>query len=170
MLRLVLVLGLVAVCVAKTPVSHCCSADDRHKVMSQWKSLWADTESSNIKITFAKRILLKVVEDHPDAKGLFSNVDVDHPDGGTFAAHCMRVVNALDMVINLLDDPDAMDEALDHLADQHHDRAGVKREYMQDFFQLLQKALPQIVEEYDSMSWRGCMRGVFAKLTSKLGE
>jgi hemoglobin-like flavoprotein len=167
MFRLAVLLGLVAACVAQQ-VSHCCSADDRHNVMSQWKSMWSDTESSKVKIIFARRILQRVVADHPDVAGLFSRVDIDHPEGGAFAAHCMRVVNALDMVINLLDDPDAMNEALDHLADQHHVREGVKREHMQEFFQLLQRALPQMVDTYDGMSWRSCMRGVFDKLSSKL--
>lgn len=168
MFRLVVLLGLVAFCVAKTPIDHCCSADDRHNVMNQWKSLWGDTESSKIKITFARRLLLKVVENHPEAKALFGNVDVEHPQGGVFAAHCMRVVNALDMIINLLDDPESMDEALDHLADQHHDRPGVKKEYMQEFFSLMKQALPQLVDNYDAMSWRSCFRGIGAKLAGKL--
>jgi hypothetical protein len=110
-----------------------------------------------------------VVENHPEAKGLFGNVDVDHPQGGVFAAHCMRVMNALDMVINLLDDPDTMDEALDHLAEQHHDREGVKKEYMQEFLSLMQRALPGLVDNYDAMSWRACFQGIGAKISARLG-
>jgi hypothetical protein len=170
MLRLVVLLGLVAFCVAKTPVDHCCSADDRHTVMRQWKSLWEDTESSKVKIAFARLLLLKVVEHHPSAKALFGNVDVEHPEGGKFSAHCMRVMNALDMIINLLDDQEALDEALDHLADQHHDREGVTKEYMLDFFTIMRGALPKLLDNYDAMSWRSCFRGIFAKLTSKLSE
>jgi hypothetical protein len=170
MLRLVVLLGLVAFCVAKTPIDHCCSADDRHNVMRQWKVLWEDTESSKVKIAFARRILLKVVEDHPSAKALFSNVDVDHPEGGVFAAHCMRVMNALDMIINLLDDQESLDEALDHLADQHHEREGIKKEYMLEFFTIMRDALPQLLDKYDGMSWRSCFRGIFAKISGKLSE
>lgn len=170
MYRLAILLVLVAVCYAKTPIDHCCSADDRHNVMKQWDVLWHDTESSKVKIAFARRILLKVVADHPSAKALFSNVDVDHPEGGVFSAHCMRVLNALDMIINLLDDPEALDEALDHLAEQHRVREGLKKEYMVDFFSILREALPRVLDNYDAISWRSCFRGIFTKLVSKLQE
>jgi len=35
----------------------------------------------------------------------------------------------MDMIINLLDHPEALKEALDHLAEQHHGHAGVKKEH-----------------------------------------
>jgi len=60
MFRVLLVLGLVAFCAAKTPISHCCSAEDRHIVQKQWQTLFDYTaHSSKLKIYFGKTILLQ---------------------------------------------------------------------------------------------------------------
>jgi Globin len=69
----------------------------------------------------------RVVELNPDAKDLFKAVNVENPTSGEFSAHALRVLNGLDMSINLLKDPEALEAALDHLADQHQVRAGVKK-------------------------------------------
>ncbi len=71
----------------------------------------------------------RLVETYPEAKALFKGVNIDNPKSGEFTAHCLRIMNALDMIINLLDDPDALDQVLDHLAHQHEVRAGVKQAY-----------------------------------------
>ena len=60
MLRILLVLGLAAFCAAKTRVSHCCSAEDRHIVQRQWQTLFDYMEhSSKLKIHFAELLLLR---------------------------------------------------------------------------------------------------------------
>lgn len=164
MFRLAVLLGLVAFCAA----DQCCSAEDRTKVAAQWKGLWEDTESSKIKIEFGRLILLKVLETYPDAKGLFTRVNVDNPTSGAFSAHAMRILNALDMAINLLDDADALGEALDHLATQHQARAGVKKSYFQAFTEEFLKDLPKFIDEFDSMSWKACFTGITNKVAAKL--
>jgi hypothetical protein len=168
MLRIAVLLGLVAVCIAKTPIEHCCSAEDRAIVQRQWKTLWRDSESSKLKILFGRKMLLKVVELNPEAKDLFKNVNIENPESGEFAAHSMRILNALDMVINLLDDADAAEEALDHLADQHRDRPGVKKAYFQTFAEVMNKALYRILDNFDSLAWKSCFRNVFGKVSGKL--
>jgi hemoglobin-like flavoprotein len=168
MFRLAIIVGLVAVCVAKTPIEHCCSAEDRAIVETQWKTLWKNTESSKLKIVFGRKILLKVIELNPEVKDLFKNVNVDDPLSGEFSAHSMRILNAIDMVINLLDDADAVDEALDHLADQHEIRAGVKKVYFKTFGEVLAKGLYKVLDDYDSMAWKSCFRTILTKIAGKL--
>jgi len=168
MLRLAVLVGLVAVCVAKTPIEHCCSYGDRKIVREQWGSLWKDTQSSKFKIALGRMILLKVVEVKPDAKDLFKNVNIDSPDSGEFSAHLMRILNALDMTINLLDDPNALEEALDHLADQHRDRPGVKREYFQAFSEFMFKGLNKLLDDFNGPAWKSCMSNVLNKIAGKL--
>lgn len=97
-------------------------------------NLWTeslDTPMPQIPKTFMLQRTCRVLQDYPDAAALFKNVDVDHPEGGVFTAHVLRIYNALDMIINLLDDPEALDAALDYLADQHAARDGIKRAYFQ---------------------------------------
>jgi len=168
MFRLVVVLGLVAFCAAKTPTDHCCSAEDRNIVQEQWKALWKDTESSKIKIGFGRKIILKLVELKPEAKALFKGVNIDNPDSGLFAAHSMRILNAVDMVINLLKDPEALDAALDHLADQHAKVTDIKKEYFQTFGEILAAALPRVLDDYNSLSWKSCFRYIIGNIASKL--
>jgi len=170
MLRAILVMTLVAVCLAKTPVDHCCSAEDRNIIQEQWKQLWKDAESSKLKIAFGRKILLKLAELNPDVKGLFKGVHIDEPEGGEFSAHSLRILNGIDMIINLLGDPDTLDEALDHLADQHQVRTGVKREHFKTMGAILGTAMPKVLDDYNSMSWKSCFRGVLTKIASKLSE
>ena len=59
MFRLVVVLGLVAFCAAKTPIDHCCSAEDRSIIQDQWQNLFKDVDSSKIKIAVGRKLILK---------------------------------------------------------------------------------------------------------------
>ena len=60
---------------------------------------------------------------------MFKGVNIADPSSAAFAAHSSRILNGLDMVINLLDHPEALNEALEHLSHQHHEREGVKQEH-----------------------------------------
>jgi hypothetical protein len=164
---LLLLVGAVALTVAKTPIEHCCSAGDRHRVEKQWHDLF-DGAAAKFKAGTARLLLQRVLQDYPDAAALFKNVDVDHPEGGVFTAHVLRIYNALDMIINLLDDPDALEAALDHLADQHAARDGVKKAYFQSFGEALNRGLGKLIDNYDSVSWKSCLRGALGKIAGKL--
>lgn len=166
---LLLLIGAVALTVAKTPIDHCCSAGDRAKVAEQWRGLFAN-QDARFRAGVARLLLLKVIEENPDAKALFKNVDVENPRGGVFTAHSMRIFNALDMVINLLNEPEALDEALDHLADQHEARAGVKKAYFTSFGQAMNRGLPKVLDNYDLMAWKQCMGNILRKISGKLHD
>jgi len=168
MLRLALLcLGLVA-CVRASDIDHCCSAADVRIVQTQWKSLWKDTESSKVKSGVAKLLLLKLTEKHADAAGVFKDVNIANPKSPEFTAHAMRVINGMDMAINLLSDPDALEKALEHLADQHAARTGVKKEHFRTFGEILNAGLPKVLDKYNEMSWKSCLRGVLRKIAAKL--
>jgi hemoglobin-like flavoprotein len=166
---LLLLIGAVALTVAKSPIEHCCSAGDRARVQKQWSSLFVN-QDARFRAGVARLILQKVLEAHPEAAALFKNVDVDNPKGGPFTAHCMRIFNAIDMTVNLLGDPEALEEALEHLAQQHYARAGVKKAYFTTFGQLLNRGLSKIIDNYDTISWKTCFSGVLSKIASRLPE
>jgi hypothetical protein len=168
MFRLAVLLGLVAFCAAKTPIDQCCSAEDRNIIQEQWKALWKDTESSKIKIAVGRNLLLKVVEINPEAKALFKAVNIENPTSGEFSAHALRVLNGLDMTINLLKDPEALEAALDHLADQHFNRPGVKKAYFKSFGEILGTALPKLLDDYNGLSWKACFKYILTSIASKL--
>lgn len=164
---LLLLIGAVAMTVAKSPLEHCCSSGDRKVVQKQWRGLF-ENQDAKFRAATARLLLLRVLQDYPEAKDLFKNVDVDNPKGPVFTAHAMRIFNAIDMSINLLDDPESLDEALDHLADQHEARAGVKKDYFTAFAGAMNRGLPKILDRYDIMAWKQCAGYILRTIASKL--
>lgn len=167
MLRLAVLLLLGAV-MAYGDELHCCSAGDRAIVQDQWKSLWQDTESSKYKIAVGRLMLLKLVELNDDAKATFANVGIDTPKGGAFSAHAMRVMNGLDMLINLLSNPKALNSALTHLAEQHRVREGVTKAHFRSMGTIMNSGLSKLVDNYNHMAWKACFKGILTKMASKL--
>jgi len=164
---LLLLLGAVALTAASSPLDSCCSAGDRKIVQKQWSGLF-ENQDAKFRGATARLLLLRVLKDYPEAKDLFKNVGVDDPTGGPFTAHSLRIFNALDMAINLLDDPESLDEALDHLADQHEARAGVKKDYFRSFGQALNRGMPRILDKYDIMAWKQCAGYILRTVSAKL--
>ena len=70
---------------------------------------------------------VSLIDQFPETKESFKYVDVANPDGPVFSAHSLRIFNSLDMLYNLLEHPQALDAALEHLADQHAARSGLRR-------------------------------------------
>lgn len=71
----------------------------------------------------------RLVEKHPEAKELFRGVSIDDPSSGEFEAHALRIFNSFDLLVNLLQDRDALHEASEHLGHQHAERHGVVGKY-----------------------------------------
>ena len=72
----------------------------------------------------------RLFDRYPEAKALFSRVNVDHPDSPEFRAHLIRITNGLDILVNLMDDPVVLFKQIEHLADQHVAREGMKASYI----------------------------------------
>jgi hypothetical protein len=168
MLRLIVLLGLAAMCAAK--YEHCCSAADRHIVQEQWNDIWHDVESAKLKIGFGRRSLLKLVELHPELKEPLKVVDVEHPDSGRFSVYSLRILIQFDNLILLLDDPEGLDAALDHLSARWAARQGqgITAEHFRDFGKILHKGLATVAEEYDAAAWKACFGGIFRKIANRL--
>jgi len=166
MLRLIVLVCLAVACAAKQ--DHCCSAADRHTVQAQWQELWQDVHSSKIKIGFGKHSLLKLGEKHPEVLTALEAVDVKHPDGGPFQVYCLRVLHAFDNVITTLDEPDALEATLEHLANKFSHIKGITHEHFKTFGQILNNGFSRLADNYDDMAWRACFSGIFKKVASKI--
>jgi len=167
MLRLTVLLALaVAVC---AKYDHCCSAADRHVVQEEWHELWDDVESSRMKIGFGRLAMLKLVELHPELREPLKVVDIDHPESGLFSAYSLRILLALDNIITLLDDPEALDATTEYMAKRWSAKEAVTVEHFKDFAKIVGKGLSKLAHNYDPMSWKTCFTGIMNKVTSKLG-
>ena len=71
----------------------------------------------------------RLVQVHPDAKPLFSEVNIDDVYGPVFEAHALRVVTGIDLCINSLHDTRLLEEITAHLAMQHKQRHTIKAEF-----------------------------------------
>jgi len=166
MFRLIVLCALAAVCAAK--YEHCCSSGDRHTVQEQWNELWHDVQSTKLKVGFGRRAVLALAEKHPELKEALKVVDIDHPEGGLFSAYSLRLLLSFDNVILLLDDPEALDAALDHMAKRWSQRKGVTAEHFKSFGQILNAGFHIAAENYDPAAWRACFTGIARRISSKL--
>jgi len=46
-------------------------------------------------------------------------VNVDHPDSPEFKAHLLRIGDAMNIMVNLMDNPSVLMKEVEHLANQH---------------------------------------------------
>jgi hemoglobin-like flavoprotein len=164
-----LLLGALAVTVTGDSDPNCCTAGDRTKIIAQWKEVF-HTQDAKFKYGTAGLLLDRVLKDYPDGVALFKNVGIDNPQSGAFKSHLMRIFNAIDMIINLLHEPEALAEALDHLADQHAVREGVKKAHFQSFTEAMFRGLYKLLDHFDGFAWKSCMRPILSKIASKLPE
>jgi len=72
----------------------------------------------------------RVFERYPEARALFSRVKGDEPNSPEYRAHLMRIDNAIDIMVNLMEDPAVLYEEIKHLTQQHVAREGMKAAYM----------------------------------------
>jgi hypothetical protein len=170
MLRLILLLGLAALATAKIGhgPSHCCTAGDRTTVQKQWHSLWENVQSSRIKIGFGKLLITKLVEKHPELKTPLAVVDIEHPDGGKFTAYSLRVMEAFDVAINLLDDQEGLDAALEKVSGVWSHRKGFTAEHFKTLGGILKNGIQHLADEFDPLAWRACLGGIFKEIASHL--
>lgn len=164
MLRLVLAVCLAAAAAADS----CCSAGDQEKVKATWNSFWDNSDSSATKVIFGKEVFTRLFALQPDSETVFKNVGVDNMDSPAFSSHMIRVLTGLDLVINLLGEDDALKAELVHLNGQHLKRDGLKAAYFDSMVDILHATLPQVVENYDGLAFKNCLKKAVGAISHDL--
>eukprot|EP00918_Siedleckia_nematoides_P076472 GHVU01167118.1.p1 GENE.GHVU01167118.1~~GHVU01167118.1.p1 ORF type:complete len:168 (-),score=28.84 GHVU01167118.1:515-1018(-) len=153
MKALLLIAALIGVAAASS--SKCCSVEDRREVLHFWESVWG-AQFSGRRVIIAQNVFLALFRDFPAAKGLFKRVNADDPDSAEFKSHCVRVINGLDVAINLLDDPAALKQELSHLNAQHKAREGVKADYFKYIGRAFAEVMPKGATCFNPQAWGSC--------------
>ena len=148
-----LVLGLVAYATAQSDCG--CSADDIKIVLRDWESVWG-AEFTGRRVAIAQEIFADLFANVPAARGLFKRVNVDNPNSPEFKAHCIRVVNGLDLALNLLNDPAALESALNHLSRQHGERDGVTASAFYEMHESFDRVLTRVIPGFNHDAWHSC--------------
>lgn len=163
MLVYLLVLGLAG----GTLATDCCSTEDRREVQVVWKEVWG-AHYTDRRVTIAQAVFADLFEHDPDAKSLFKDVNVDDVNSPEFKAHCIRVINGLDVGINLLDDPATLNEQLAHLANQHKAREGVKAKHFKAIGESFTRVLADAASCFNPSAWKRCFNRIADGIASEL--
>jgi hypothetical protein len=156
MLSILLVLCLTAYGVSG---DACCSFGDGETVKAQWNAFWNTADSSAAKLIFGREVFARLFEVDPDSKAIFTHLHVDNLESPEFSGHTLRVFTGLDLIINLLGEQ-AEESELYHVNEQHQMREQVRAHHFTEIFKILDVALSQVLENYDRLAWKFCMRGV----------
>ncbi|CAH1787065.1 unnamed protein product, partial [Owenia fusiformis] len=113
MAKLLIAAAFMAI-VAAAYASDCCNGADRKTVLRQWESVWK-ANYNNARANIAKDIFARFFAKVPEAKPLFTRVKVEDPKSAAFSAHAIRIISGLDIALNLLSDPQTLNEELSHL-------------------------------------------------------
>nr|BAA09589.1 a polypeptide chain of chlorocruorin [Sabellastarte spectabilis] len=153
--------------VAYASCESCCSMEDRQEVLKAWETMWS-AEFTGRRVTIAQEVFDGLFKKNAATKDLFKNVNVDDPSSAEFRAHCVRVTNGLDTIINMAFDSDALAQQLIHLAAQHAKYDGMKAEYLALFRESFAEVLPQAVPCFNSAAWNRCIAAMHEEIGSQL--
>ncbi|KAI0212973.1 Extracellular globin-2C [Lamellibrachia satsuma] len=164
---LVLCGATVALCSVANAPKHC-SYEDAEIVMSEWYHVEGSGNSAPVLLRAANVLFNGLFDKDPSTRSLFARVNVADMHSGEFQAHTMRVMTGLDELIHKLHSPKVMDSMLEHLAEQHAVRTGVKREYFDIFRDILYDSLGQLLDEYNPDAWQNCLLKIFYGISGSL--
>lgn len=122
------------------------------------ESIWS-AQYSGRRVAVAQAVFADLFERAPETKALFKRVNVDDPDSAEFRAHCVRVINGLDTILNMAFDPATLKEQLSHLAEQHAARDGVKGSYFKVIGESFESVLGQAIPCFNNDAWNRCFDG-----------
>jgi hemoglobin-like flavoprotein len=159
---LVLLMGFVAYASA-----GCCSMEDRKEVLKLWESVWS-AQYSGRRVAIAQAVFNDLFERAPGTKALFKRVNVDDVDSPEFRAHCVRVINGLDTIINMAFDPAVLDKQLEHLGMQHAARDGVQASYFDVMGESFDAVLGQAIPCFNIDAWDRCYGGFVRGITGNM--
>lgn len=164
---------LIAVCLVGAALGHqgrrdCCTPGDKAIVQEQWGRLWNSQDSGKIKTILGGVIFDNLFARDASLKDLFKRVNVDDTNSDEFKAHTVRVLNGLDIVINLLQDDAAARAAMAHLAAQHVARDGVRAGHFKVLGEILLNGLDNLIPDFAFDSWQSCFGRVAEGITATL--
>nr|UCK81457.1 haemoglobin B2 chain [Arenicola marina]CAI56309.1 haemoglobin B2 chain [Arenicola marina] len=165
MLRFVALLALVGLAVC----DDCCTTEDRKEVQTLWSEIWS-AQFTGRRVQVAQAVFEDLFRRDPESKNLFKRVNVDDMNSPEFHAHCIRVVNGLDTVIGLLDDPDTLKSQLEHLAQQHKERDGIHKTHFDEMSHAFGAVMPQVSSCFNPDAWNRCFGSIATKIASLLED
>jgi len=164
---LIVMAALMGLAAADASDFSCCSSEDRAEMQALWHEIWS-AQYTGRRVQVAQAVFDDLFERNPDSKNLFKGVNVDDIQSPEFKAHCIRVVNGLDTVIGLLDDPFTLMEQLEHLGIQHKGRPGVTKDHFATIARSYLAVMPQVSSCFNADAWSRCFDGIANKIASYL--
>jgi len=160
---------VVALCFAgaMATASDCCSSEDRREVQRQWEHVWS-AQFTGRRVAIGQAVFDDLFEHNEGTRELFERVNGADTSSPEFHAHALRVINGLDTVINLLDDPATLDEQLHHLSVQHQAREGIVSNHFEAINESFLRVLPHVIPCFNPDAWNRCFHRISGGITEGL--
>jgi hypothetical protein len=133
----------------------CCSYGDRTMIMEYWTNIWGRGDTRR-RALIAREIFEDVFQKYPEARELFRRVRIDEPEGGEFQSHLVRVINGIDIIVNLLMNPYILSEQLAHLGEKHEVLPGMRKVYFEEMVRSVAKVFSRVDSCFNVASWNRC--------------
>jgi len=134
----------------------CCSAEDKKEVAFMWHQVW-HTSHSDRKVAIMKAVFHEVIEKHPEVKDRLKALGIEDEEGAPFRAYVIRVTHGVDNLINLLDDPQILEEQIHYLSDKFGDKLDNKKTYFEAVVEAFEEVLPKISTCFNINAWNRCL-------------
>jgi len=152
----VFVLGLAACVMSDEPKRTCDPLAMLH-VKRQWQQAFGDGEH---RLEFALHLFNHIFKDYPKAREMISAYRGDNVHSPVFQAHAQRILNALTMLIETEDDPEAL-AILEDQVKKNLAATGIKPEFYDAFRDELLDTLPEYLEIHlDWDAWHACLDAI----------
>ncbi|KAK2186958.1 hypothetical protein NP493_183g01017 [Ridgeia piscesae] len=162
---------LLVLCGAATALGRMwCSRTDANDVIFAWSQAFGagSNQDTGSVIRGGTGFFIRLMQEAPATRALFSRVNVDDVHSPEFGAHVLRVITGLDLCVNALQDYPVLKEITSHLAEQHARIPGVKAEYFEMLLNGMGRAFPMVVDKFNIDAWTDCMTPVVRAITARL--
>nr|BAC84992.1 globin D2 precursor [Haemadipsa zeylanica] len=144
-----------------------CSIEDIRDIQHDWQFTWGDA-SLDARIVFGQAVFKKLIELDSSVVEPLKGVHVEDPNSLTFKNHVLRVLNGLDNLINLFDEQGVLVSQLNHLSQQHKERAGVNAAHFKAFARAFIDVLEVSGNCPNLDAWKGCLAALGHRISLQL--
>jgi hypothetical protein len=149
----------------------CCSVEDKKELAFMWHSAWHSSHTDR-KVTIMKEVWHDVLTKHPEAKDFLkaADVDVEQEDSPKFRAFLIRLVQRFDNIINLLEEPQVLEEQIHYMAEQYGTKVGLKKSYFEAVADAFEHVLPKVSSCFNLGAWHRCLHRLAQVVSAKVAE
>jgi hypothetical protein len=147
----------------------CCSAEDRQEVEFMWHAAWHSAYTGR-RVAIMREVWKDLEHNHPEANELLKKKGIQSTESPEFRAYMIKLVHALDNLINLMEEPLVLEEELHHIAENFSQKVGLKKGYFEAVIESLENVLPKVSTCFNAGAWHRCLNRLGSAITEKIKD